>query len=359
MYPFVNFKYKSSQDQAVYRYQQIDIKPPTKIQSLQSPAKFGDVDIAWLDGNCSIYDTVRASDAVADEYSLNDSSVLANFLNLSDDNVLDNYNINEFIDNICNERCDDEAAEQYILTELLESSVAEIKTPPQLPLQLTSSLPSYLRLPLQTPPKSLSQPHKSTTPVNVTPKLIKCLQFISAQQSSPVGTATTYHNKPSKRLKKKVKRSIAKGTETDIRKTESSLKEEPLAVPTERDSVRNLLHNRNNLRPLDWIKSLQSITSKNTNKLETVKLEPVPQILVRPVKRRYIKKENKNKEVKVEKEVLDVSLLAHYEADKGDEPFKGFTKRSLCGHMIQLSKLNKLAVKLNTLKGLEIKESCK
>lgn len=61
----------------------------------------------------------------------------------------------------------------------------------------------------------------------------------------------------------------------------------------------------------------------------------------------------------MEKEVLDVSLLAHYEADKGDEPFKGFTKRSLCGHMIQLSKLNKLAVKLNTLKGLEIKESCK
>lgn len=353
MYPFVDFKYKSSQDQSVYRYQQIETKPPNKIHSPQSPAKFGDIslDIDWLDGNSSLYETVKASDTVADEYSLNDSSVLANLLNLGDDNVLDNYNINEFIDNICNERCTDEAAEQYILTELLQPSVAVIKTPALVSLH-PSTPPKSLNLPWHTPPKLSSQPQKSTTAESVTPKLTKCLQFISEQ---PVATATTYNKKTSKRQRKKVKQSTPKVNEPIIPKTENILKEEPIAVPTERQSaVQNLLNNRKNYRPLDWIQSLQSLTSKNNNKLELDKPEPAPQIVVRPFKGN-IKKE---KEVKVKKEVLDVSVQAHYEADAGDEPFKGFTKRSLAGHLNQLNNLNKLAFKINALKVPEIREFC-
>lgn len=352
MYPFVNFKYKSSQDQSVYRYQRIEVIPPTITHFPHSPARFEDfsLNIDWLDGNSSLYDTVKASDAVADEYSLNDSSVLANFLNLSDDNVLDNYNLNEFIDTICNERCDDEAAEQYILTELLQPPVAELKTPPR-----------SLQIP-PTPPQTQSS-HTSTTTVSVKPKLTKCLQFISNLQSSSVATATPYHKKSSKRPKKKCKRprdhSITTNANgTTIPEIENTLKVEPNVLPpSDRDSaVRNLLHNRKNYRPLDWINSLQTITSKNnkpvspTKETITKKTDTKETDTIETLTKKTVKKETIKREVKVKKEVLDVSLLAHYEANDGDKPFMGFMKRSLYGHSKQLNKLKKLANKLNAVK---------
>lgn len=351
MYPFSRFRYRNYHDHSVYRYERVPAALVVQTEPEPSASESKDLldtfNLNWLD-EPDEYKVPTEQEQLIEDYSFGDSG-LTNFLSMVNDSVNNPYDIAAIIDDICKDSANTSAGEdeEYTLLELKSYSKADPESEatnkntncysevtevlsatnpsPSLPSPPSRSMVSCETKTAPAKPQKKNKRHKkpiesgfkfniirttssssssssseaprsdcpSSTKDHI-PKLSKCLaqiHSITAQASASSSSSSSHTN--------------ATVTAANVIKLEHQ---------NTNAQIKTILEQQHHIRPIDLIRSLNSIDF-----IPETPSEPTKKVWRKATPRKPTPKKTLN-ECESKRKVEFVV----------EQPFFGFTKKDLC-----------------------------